>query len=89
MAKNEQPKKPVDNETENFLITTEEVYKRMGIGSSFFYKLKAANLIGPMPARLGSKNLWNPREFREWVDAGIPNREQWQQIRNSKGSEKN
>ena len=36
----------------------------------------AAGLI-PMPVRIGKSTFWRPKELKDWIDAGCPNRKTW------------
>lgn len=35
----------------------------------------------PAPIRLAGRVLWNVRELRRWVDAGMPDRATWERLK--------
>lgn len=71
--------------SDSFLMSMPELWEQLRISKNHFHKLKSAGKIGPIPIRtLGSRVLWSRKEVGEWVDAGCPNREQWQKMRAEK-----
>ena len=61
------------------LAGIEEAADLLGISRSTFLKWDASGLLGPMSVSPGGirRRLWIVEELREWVQAGMPRREEW------------
>lgn len=59
------------------LMNAATAAKFLGIGRSQFYLLNSNGGLGPLPVRLGRRNLWRRLELQAWVAKGCPAREQW------------
>jgi len=69
-----------NNKMDSLLVSVEDAAKLLGIGKTHFYGLHSSGRLGPMPIKLGSRSLWNRQELTDWVNAGCPARQLWQQI---------
>lgn len=57
----------------------------LGISRAQLWKLHASGKI-PLPVRLGTKApRWRVDELRAWVNAGCPDRQTWQRMREGSG----
>ena len=74
---------------DSLLVSAKDAARLLGIGKTLFYELHSSGRLGPMRVKLGRRSLWNRQELTDWVNAGYPAREQWQQIRNNSSNEKN
>ena len=59
------------------LLSADKAARLLGIGRSQFYLLNSNGGLGPLPVRLGRRNLWRRLELQAWVAKGCPAREQW------------
>ncbi len=59
------------------LLNAGRAARFLGIGRSQFYLLNSNGGLGPLPVRLGRRNLWRRLELQAWVAKGCPNRERW------------
>lgn len=48
-------------------------------------RYRAADLI-PAPVRIGRQLGWRPQEVRDWMEAGCPNRSQWELMKRAEAS---
>ena len=62
---------------ETLLISTEDAAKVLGIGKTLFYSMHSSGRLGPLPVKLGRRSLWNRKEIEDWVEAGCPARNRW------------
>jgi len=69
-----------DGSTEVLCVDAPGAARLLGVSRSFWLKLSSSGRC-PAPVRLGERTLWVVGELREWVAAGAPTREAWQQIR--------
>lgn len=54
----------------------------LGIGRTLFYQMASDGRLGVLPLSFGGrKKLYSVEELKNYVKAGCPNREQWQQIK--------
>jgi predicted DNA-binding transcriptional regulator AlpA len=51
-----------------------------GVSVSTWWRLHAAGKV-PRPVRLGSRTLWRLAELRAWSEAGCPDRQTWERLR--------
>lgn len=82
-------KRGSNNKIESLLVSVKDAAKLLGIGKTLFYELHSSGFLGPIPVKFGSRSLWNRQELTDWVNAGCPAREQWQQIKGNNCNEKN
>lgn len=79
----------MEQTVEKLLCSTNDAAAMLGVGKSKFYQMHSTGTLGPMPILLDTKKMWSVDELRQWVQAGCPIREKWQQIRGNNSSEKN
>jgi predicted DNA-binding transcriptional regulator AlpA len=48
-----------------------------GVSQATWWRLHAAHKT-PRPNRLGCRTLWRVAELRRWIEAGCPDREEWE-----------
>jgi predicted DNA-binding transcriptional regulator AlpA len=53
-----------------------------GVSSATWWRLHAAGKV-PAPIRLASRTLWRVSELRAWSEAGCPDRQTWDALRDS------
>jgi len=51
-----------------------------GVSFSFWKKLDSSGRV-PRAVRLGRRKVWPVRELEEWLAAGAPARERWEQLK--------
>jgi hypothetical protein len=68
------------------LVGVEDAASMLGISVTAFKTLDRTGQLGPMPVRVGMcrRRLYKVSELRAWVEAGCPNREKWQVIKDEK-----
>jgi hypothetical protein len=68
------------------LVGVEDAASMLGISVAGFKGLERCGSIGPLPITLGTcrRRLYSVAELRAWVEAGCPNREKWQVIKDEK-----
>lgn len=67
------------------LIGRIEAARLCGISPASWDRL-TARAANPAPLRLGGRLLWRRDELTAWVDAGCPDRVEWQAIQDAKAS---
>lgn len=67
------------NRLEPLAIDTKEAARLCSISERHFINLDEEGLLGPRAVRLKSSVRWVLSELREWLNAGCPNREKWDQ----------
>jgi len=65
---------------EPICVGTVEAARLLGVSRSFLCKLSSSGMC-PAPVHLGERTLWWVAELREWIAAGVPPREQWEQMK--------
>lgn len=63
---------------DSLLLSAEGAAKLLNIGRAHFYGLHSNGRLGPLPVRLGRRVLWRRQELTDWVNAGCPQRHDWQ-----------
>lgn len=71
---------PAPDSNNSRLIPAKEVYQRLCISRSKFYKDRDSWILDPLVNKRGT-TLWLEREFVRWVEAGTPDREAWRELR--------
>ena len=66
------------------MLSAADVGPLLGISLSTVRRWDAAGLL-PRPAKIGNVVRWHAAEFREWADAGCPDRLAWEAMRRGKG----
>lgn len=64
---------------ESLLLSAECSAQLLGIGRTLFYSMNSSGRLGPMPVKLGRRALWSRKELEEWIEAGCPARNKWQE----------
>lgn len=62
------------------LIGAKEVARLLGRSERSVWRDEGTGRL-PQPVRLGGSKRWRLAEIRAWVEAGCPDRRNWQQIR--------
>jgi excisionase family DNA binding protein len=65
-------------------LSAAEAAEIIGVGRTAFYQLNSSGRL-PLPRRLGRRVLWDRRELEAWFDAGCPERQHWQAMRDCGG----
>jgi len=73
----------VETIAEKLLLSADETAALLGIGRTLLWGLHSAGKI-PLPVKLGRRTLWNVEELRNWIAAGTPHREVWEQKKKEK-----
>jgi predicted DNA-binding transcriptional regulator AlpA len=68
--------------SEKLLLDAKEAAALCGIGRSYWLRLHSSGRV-PLPLRLGRRTLWSRAEVTRWVDAGLPDRQRWEELKNS------
>jgi len=64
-------------------ISAEEVADLLGISRAMVWKLHSGGRL-PRPIRLGRVVRWERRALEEWIAAGAPPRDRWENMRSNK-----
>lgn len=64
-------------------VDTSEAARLCSISVRHFLKLDAEDRLGPACLRLGASVRWNVAELTDWLNAGCPDRENWQSMKNT------
>lgn len=59
------------------LINASQAAALLSISRAHFYDLCRNGQIGPVPVRFGRATRWNRIEMGQWIQAGCPNRMEW------------
>lgn len=70
-------------EPEPLALTSAEVARLLEISERHLWTLNLTGRV-PRPIRLGRSIRWNAAELREWLQAGAPDRSDWEAIRSSR-----
>jgi excisionase family DNA binding protein len=65
------------------LLTDREAAALCGLGRSTWRRLQSAGKIPP-PLHLGRSCRWRRAELLDWLDAGAPDRAEWEALKKSK-----
>jgi predicted DNA-binding transcriptional regulator AlpA len=66
------------------VLTAAEVAKLLGISTRHLWACHASGKLGPRPVSLGRSKRWRLAEVQDWLEAGAPNREQWEAMSTGK-----
>lgn len=66
---------------EPLLVDARRAAAMLGIGRTHFYAMLSSGGIGPMAHKLGRRSLFSVQELREWVNAGMPPRHKWVEMK--------
>lgn len=70
-------KTPLDG---RIALSADEVAEALGISRAHVWKLASAGRL-PKPIRLGRAVRWSRKDLEEWLAAGAPSRDRWEDIR--------
>jgi hypothetical protein len=62
---------------EPLAVGREQVAALLSIGVATLDRWDAAGLLGPVGAKKAGRKLWSLAELRDWVQAGMPGRQEW------------
>ena len=65
-------------------LTAKEVYEILGYGKTTFYAKKNLGLL-PKEKRLGKGIRWDQLEVETWIEYGMPDQQEWEQIKVREG----
>jgi len=75
---NDLPEVVADRTPNPLLLTARQAAAKCGKALRTWRSWDSAGWI-PRPVRIGRSTLWRADELREWVAAGCPRREEWEQ----------
>jgi excisionase family DNA binding protein len=62
------------------LLTVKDVAKALSLSQRTVWKFHSSGRL-PRPVKLGGSVRWRRDELKQWLDAGCPARDVWQQRR--------
>ena len=62
------------------LLDARAAAKLCGISRSHFWAMHSAGKV-PLPVRLGRRTLWRADELADWIEAGCPARDRWENVK--------
>ena len=69
---------PADNDNATRLaLTAEEVAELLGISRAHVFRLQSSGRL-PSPIRLGRAVRWPRTTLEAWLEAGAPDRDEWE-----------
>lgn len=71
----------MDNES-TLLLSAHEMMRLLDIARSTLYLWDQEGRI-PRPVKIGSRVYWRRDEMNQWVAAGCPPREKWQEMKDN------
>jgi predicted DNA-binding transcriptional regulator AlpA len=69
-----------NDDASKLLLRAAEVALALGIGKRHLAALNSSGRL-PRPIQLGRSVRWRAEEIRDWVAAGAPCRDRWEQMR--------
>jgi predicted DNA-binding transcriptional regulator AlpA len=66
-------------------VDAAEAARLFGISQSHLYLLKRTGRFGPAPVRLGRAVRYPCQELEEWMAAGFPPRQKWEEMKRAAG----
>jgi len=70
--------------TEILLVDSRQAARMLSISVRHFYSMVNSGRFGLMPVQgFGRKKLWSVEEMKDWIRAGCPRREVWQNEKKS------
>ncbi len=61
-------------------LDAEELAAAFGVSERMIWTMNSTAEI-PAPFKAGSRTLWDLAELRRWMDAGRPNRDEWERVK--------
>ena len=65
------------------LLTAKAVGEMLSLSKRQIFRLKSSGKI-PAPVRIGGSVRWVGSEISAWIQAGTPDRERWQMIKEAR-----
>jgi predicted DNA-binding transcriptional regulator AlpA len=69
------------------LVSAQTAAQLCGRSEASWWRDHAAARI-PAPIKLGGRTLWRSQDLQAWIEAGCPNRRDWEILRARKGGAK-
>ena len=66
------------------LVDTVAAAGLLSISPRHLISLDNSGRLGPMPIKLGARKLFAVEDLKNWVAAGCPARQKWQERKNAK-----
>ena len=63
------------------LLSACEAAKLLSISEATFWRWDSSGELGPRGIKKGGRRLWLLSELRDWTEAGLPHRTQWEAMR--------
>jgi predicted DNA-binding transcriptional regulator AlpA len=70
---------------EALAVGARDLARLLGISEATLWRWDASGLLGPNGHKIGGRRLWSVLEIKEWVAAGLPQREAWIATRQANG----
>jgi excisionase family DNA binding protein len=68
---------------EPLAVCTKELARLLAISVATLERWNNSGKLGPPGIKIGGRRLWPLAEVREWVNAGMPDRETWLALKRS------
>lgn len=62
-------------------VPAAEAAKLLSVSERHLWSMHSTGRLGPLPIRLGRSVRWRKSELLAWLEAGTPERTEWQQRR--------
>jgi len=69
---------------ERIALSADEVAEALGISRAHVWKLTSTGRL-PRPVRLGRAVRWPRKDLEQWLAAGAPSRDRWEETRYADG----
>ena len=66
---------------EPLLVSAPDAAHVLSISEATFWRWDSSGELGPRGIKKGGRRLWLLSELREWTEAGMPSRSQWEVMR--------
>ena len=70
-----------ESKNEKLLLCFKDAAEILSVSRSTLYQMHSSGRLGPMVYKLGRRSLLSRKELEAWVDAGMPNRDRWQEAK--------
>jgi len=68
------------NGLEPLLVGAKDLARMLGISVATFWRWDSGGALGPAGVRKFGRRLWSIAEIKEWIAAGMPDRETWRAL---------